>query len=120
VLDLVRSGILELLRSGENDAQRAAYELRGVMQIHSGACSPEKLKFLQKVFDAIWMELESKHSKHTFPWDTQSARFRIANYLLEHVNDAKLDIDGIKRGVLQRLEQKAPVYPRSGNSPRRT
>ena len=77
------------------------------MQNHSGACSPEKLESLQKVFDAIWMELEAKHSKHTFPWDTQSARFRIANYLLEHVNDAKLDVDQIKRDVLQKLEQRS-------------
>ena len=75
------------------------------MQIHSGACSPEKLKFLQKFFDAIWMELESKHSKHTFPCDTQSTRFRIANYLLEHVNGAPLDIDQIKRDVFQKFEK---------------
>jgi hypothetical protein len=75
------------------------------MQNHPGACSPKRLHSLQNVFDAIWMGLESEHSKHTFPWDTQSARFRIAHYVLEHINDVKLDVDRIKQDVLQRLEQ---------------
>ena len=74
------------------------------MQDHPGACSPEILCSLQGIFDAIWMELESKHSRHTFPWDVQSVRFRIANYLLEHVNEANLDVDRVKRDVLKRLE----------------
>jgi hypothetical protein len=58
---------------------------------------------LQKIFDAIWLELESKRSRHTFPWDTQSARYRIANYLLGHVNDLNLDVDEIKQEVLQKM-----------------
>jgi hypothetical protein len=75
------------------------------MQNHPGACSPEMLLSLQKIFDAIWLELETKHSKHTFPWDTQSARFRIAHWLIEHVNDAELDVDRFKRDILQRLNE---------------
>jgi hypothetical protein len=75
------------------------------MQNHPGACSPEKLGSLQRIFDAIWLELESKHSKHTFPWNIQASRFRIAHYLLDHVNETILDVDGVKRDVLLRLEQ---------------
>jgi hypothetical protein len=60
---------------------------------------------LQGIFDAIWLELESKHSKHTFPWNVQATRFRIAHYLLDHVNEAKLDVDKVKRNVLLKLEQ---------------
>jgi hypothetical protein len=73
------------------------------MQTHPGACSPEKLRSLQEIFDTIWLALESKRSKHTFPWDTQSARFRIAGYLLDHVNDRNLDAEQIKREILQKL-----------------
>lgn len=73
------------------------------MQTHPGACSPEKLHSLQKIFDAIWLELESMHSRHTFPWDTESARFQIARYLLDHVNDLNVDVDQIKREILQKL-----------------
>jgi hypothetical protein len=77
------------------------------MQNHPGACSPEMLGSLQGIFDAIWLELESKHSKHTFPWNVQATRFRIAHYLLDHVNEAILDVDGVKRNVLLKLEQGA-------------
>ena len=77
----------------------------GVMQSHPGACGPEMLRSLQRIFDAIWIELESKHSRHTFPWDAQSARFQIAHYLLDHLNDAQLDVARIKRDILQKLEQ---------------
>jgi hypothetical protein len=74
------------------------------MQNHPGACSPEMLRSLQGIFDAIWLELESKHSRHTFPWDIQAARFLVAHYLLDHINETKLDADRVKRDVLIRLE----------------
>jgi hypothetical protein len=79
------------------------------MQNHPGACSPEMVGSLQRIFDSIWLELESKRSRHIFPWDTQAARFQIAHFVLEHINDAKLDVDQIKRDVLQRLEQSERV-----------
>ena len=75
------------------------------MQNHPGACCPELLLSLQQIFDAIWSELEAKQSRHTFPWTAQSARFRIAHYILEHLNDAELEVDRIKREVLQKLDQ---------------
>jgi hypothetical protein len=75
------------------------------MQNHPGACSPEMLHSRQRIFDAIWIELESKHSRHTFPWDAQSARFQIAHYLLDYLNDVPLDPRRIKQDVLQRLEE---------------
>ena len=75
------------------------------MQNHPGACSPEKLGSLQQIFDEIWLELESKHSKHTFPWDIQATRFLVAHYLLDYINETKPDVDRVKRDVLIRLEQ---------------
>jgi hypothetical protein len=84
---------------------KAGLPTGGVMQNHSGACSPEKLGSLQRIFEAIWLELESKHSKHTFPWNVQASRFRIAHYLLDHVNETILDADRVKRDVLLRMEQ---------------
>jgi hypothetical protein len=74
------------------------------MQIHPGVCSPEKLRSLQRIFDAIWFELESKSSKHTFPWQSQAARYQIAGLLLDHANDRELDAEQIKHDILQSLE----------------
>ena len=74
------------------------------MQTHLGACGPETLRSLQKIFDAIWSELESKSSRHTFPWQSQAARYQIAGLLLDHASDRELDAQQIKHDILQRLE----------------
>jgi hypothetical protein len=74
------------------------------MQTHPGACGPETLRSLQKIFDAIWSELESKSSRHTFPWQSQAARYQIAGLLLDHASDRELDAEQIKHDILQRLE----------------
>jgi hypothetical protein len=67
-----------------------------------GAYSPEQLSSLQRIFDAIWLELESTASKHTFPWQAQAARYQIAGFLLEYAN-RELDVEQIKHEILQRL-----------------
>ena len=86
------------------------------MQTRTGACSPEKLSSLQKIFDAIWDELESTASKHAFPWQAQAARYQIAGFLLEHANDRELDVEQIKLEVFRRLveSESGPVPDRVG------
>jgi hypothetical protein len=75
----------------------------GVMQTRPGVCSAEKLRSLQRIFDAIWLELESKSSKHTFPWEAQATRYQIAGFILKHATDRGLDVEQIKQEVFQRL-----------------
>jgi hypothetical protein len=78
-------------------------DARDVMLTQSGAYSPEQLSSLQRIFDAIWLELESKASRHTFPWQAQAARYQIAGFLLAYANDRELDVEQIKHEILQRL-----------------
>jgi hypothetical protein len=73
------------------------------MQSHAGSCSPETLVRLQKVFDAVWLELKARRSPHTFPWATEATRYTIANLVFRHVNEADRDAELIKRQVLQRF-----------------
>ena len=42
------------------------------MQNRPRACSPEMLASLQRVVNAIWLELELEHSRHMFPWNVQA------------------------------------------------
>jgi hypothetical protein len=72
------------------------------LQSHAGSCSPEALARLQRIFDAIWLELEAKKSPHTFPWAVEAARYTIARLVLQHVNNVK-DAEHIKREVLRTL-----------------
>ena len=76
------------------------------MQTRPGVCSPEKLRSLQRIFDAIWSELESKSSKHTFPWEVQAARYQIARYLLKHATDRVMDVEQIKLEIFQKLVER--------------
>lgn len=71
------------------------------MQSHAGSCGPETLVRLQKVFDAVWLELKARKSPYTFPWATEATRYTIANLVFLHVNEADRDAEFIKRQVLQ-------------------
>ena len=72
------------------------------MQIRASSCSPETLHRLQKIFDAVWLELKRQKSPHTFPWAIEATRYSIARLVLAHVNDLK-DADQIEREVLASL-----------------
>jgi hypothetical protein len=73
-----------------------------LMQSHAGSCSPEALGRLQKVFDAVWLELEQQKSSHTFPWAIEATRYTIAQLVLQHATNEK-DAEHIKSKVLQTL-----------------
>ncbi len=75
-----------------------------VTQNRPNACSPQTLSELQKVFDAIWAELERERSRLTFPWAIEAGRFTIARLVLEHLDDST-DRDRIKEVVLQKLDR---------------
>lgn len=73
------------------------------MQIQPIACSPETLRRLQTIFDAVWHAVEQQKGKRTFPWAIEATRFTIARLVLEHVNDLR-NAEQIKREVLKDLE----------------
>jgi hypothetical protein len=66
------------------------------------ACSPQTLSELQRVFDAIWAQLELERSKLTFPWAIEASRFAIARLVLEHLDNSS-DSNRITEVVLQKL-----------------
>jgi hypothetical protein len=83
------------------------------MQNHAGSCSSETLARLQRVFDAVWLELEAKKSPHTFPWTVEASRYTIARLVLQHVNNVE-NAEHIKQEVLQTL---ASNGTKGGGSP---
>jgi len=72
------------------------------MPTHAG--SPEQLRVLQKIFDALWLDLENSRSKYVFPWDAQANRERIAVLVVKHLNDRILDVAGLKRAILDEFD----------------
>jgi hypothetical protein len=73
------------------------------VQIQPSSCSPETIRRLQNIFDAVWRELEQQKGKHTFPWAIEATRFTIARLVLEHTGDPRTPTQ-IKREVLRNLE----------------
>jgi hypothetical protein len=73
------------------------------VQIRPSSCSPETLRQLQNIFDAVWRELEQQKGRDTFPWAIEATRFTIARLVLEHVNDLRNPVR-IKRQVLRELK----------------
>src|SRR5687768_3179190 len=70
------------------------------MQNLAGACSPEQLHMLQKIFDLIWMELRAtSHSNYTGPSEPDALREEIARRVIGQF-DGGLDADEITRRVL--------------------
>lgn len=74
------------------------------MLIRATSYSPETLVRLQRIFDAVWREVERQKGKGTFPWDIEATRFTIARLVLEHGRDQRNPAQ-IKREVLRGLEQ---------------
>ena len=86
------------------------------MQIRPTSCSPETLRRLQTIFDAVWHEMERQKGKRTFPWAIEATRFTIARLVLEHVNDRR-NSDQIKREVLKDLEYTGNRNRQNGSPP---
>jgi hypothetical protein len=72
--------------------------------IRATSCSPETLARLQRIFDAVWREVEQQKGKRIFPWDIEATRFTIARLVLEHGRDLRNPAQ-IKREALGDLEQ---------------
>ena len=75
------------------------------MQTHPGQCSPESVRRLQRIFDAIWHRLETSGSRHTFPWDAQASREKIAVQLCRHMNDRIIDAERIEQDVFEMFDE---------------
>jgi hypothetical protein len=69
------------------------------VQTTAKSCSPETLRRLQTIFNAVWRKLEQQQGSHTFPWAIEATRFTIAHLILERVNDLR-DAARIEREVL--------------------
>jgi hypothetical protein len=74
------------------------------VQIRPSSCSPETLRRLQRIFDAVWREVKQQKGNRTFPWAIEATRFAIARLVLEHGRDLRNPAQ-IKREVLSDLEQ---------------
>ena len=72
------------------------------MQTFPGLCSPERVRALQKISDAVW--LVEIHAGSRRP--TVALRDEIAHRVAEHVGDADLNVDAIGRAVLTALDAK--------------
>lgn len=79
-------------------------------QLHPGSCSPQALRRMQTIFDAVWLELERRRSPLTFPWAVEATRFTIARLVLGHVN-ALDDVERVKREVLQSITNSGTRSP---------
>ena len=72
------------------------------MQTLVGACAPERLRALQKIFDAIWwVELLTGGRR-----PTAARRNEIAPGVAEHAGDVELKPDEISQAVLSALDAK--------------
>lgn len=86
------------------------------MQIRPTSCSPETLRRLQTIFDAVWNEVEQQKGKRTFPWAIEATRFTIAHLVFAHVNDRR-NSDQIKHDVLRDLEYTGDRNPQKDAPP---
>ncbi len=81
------------------------------MQTFPGLCSPERVRALQKISDAVW--LVEIHAGSRRP--TVALRDEITRRVAEHVGDADLNVDAIGRAVLTALDAKPghsrPAFP---------
>lgn len=75
------------------------------MQTHPSQCSPEAVRRLQRIFDAIWYRLETSGSRHTFPWDAQASREKIAVQLCRRMNDPMIDAEQIEQDVFEMFDE---------------
>ncbi len=66
------------------------------MQTFPELCSPERVRALQNISDAVW--LVEIHAGSRRP--TMALRDEIARRVAEHVGDADLNVDTIGRAVL--------------------
>lgn len=68
-----------------------------------GWYSPETLSQLQRIFDAVWLDVH----KSVFPWDVHATRETIAVLVFEHVRDPTGEVEHIIREVLQSVGTKS-------------
>jgi hypothetical protein len=77
------------------------------MQTYPSQCSPEAVQRLQLVFDAIWRRLETSGSRHTFPWDAQASREKIAVQLCRRMNDLFIDAERVEQDIFEMFGESA-------------
>lgn len=71
------------------------------MQQHTGSCSPEQLRTLQKIFDLIWMDLRSNgSSNYNGPSDPDALRDEIARRVFGQLDSDGFTADNITQRVL--------------------
>lgn len=77
------------------------------MQTLSSSCSPERLRALQKIFDAVWLTVQNGafHS-------TEALRDEVAIRVAQHIDDANAKPDEITQAVLSSLTVNPPVDSR--------
>ena len=68
------------------------------MQTFTGSCSPERLHTLQKIFDAIWSDVQAGSHRAT-----EALRNEIARRVVRHLNDADPQPDEIAQAILSSL-----------------
>ena len=68
------------------------------MQTFSGSCSPERLHTLQKIFDAIWSDVQAGSHRAT-----EALRNEIARRVIRHLNDVDPQPDEIVHAILNSL-----------------
>lgn len=73
------------------------------MQTFSGSCSPERLRTLQKIFDAVWLKVQTGAYR-----TTEALRDEIARRVAKHVNDVDPRPDEIAKAVLNSLTVNPP------------
>ena len=72
------------------------------MQTFPGSCSPDRVRALQSIFDAIWsVEVQSGRRP------SAALRNEIARRVMEHAADAELDADKIGRAILSVVDARA-------------
>lgn len=75
------------------------------MQTYPSQCSPEAVHRLQQIFDAIWHRLETSKSRHTFPWDAQASREKIAVELCRRMNDLFVDAERVEQDIFEMFDR---------------
>lgn len=68
-------------------------------------CGPDKLKVLQQIFDSVWLQMKQDP---TLPCaDDDTLREQVSRRVMEFANRDVLDVNGIKRKVLNSFKAAA-------------
>ena len=74
------------------------------MQTLPGSCSPERLRVLQEIFDAVWFKVQTGAYR-----TSEALRDEIAQRVAKHVNDVDPKPDDIAQAVLKSLTFTPPI-----------